>query len=34
MHQRMIVNMVARNRPPAGYPARAFVEVGGLIAYA
>jgi len=26
--------MVARNRLPAAYPAREFVEAGGLIAYA
>ncbi len=34
MHQRTIVDMVARNRLPAAYPAREFVEAGGLITYA
>jgi putative ABC transport system substrate-binding protein len=34
MHQRVIVDSVARNRLPAAYPAREFVEAGGLIAYA
>ena len=34
MHQQTIVGLVARNRLPAAYPARAFVEAGGLIAYA
>jgi putative ABC transport system substrate-binding protein len=34
MHQRSIVDLVARNRLPAAYPAREFVEAGGLIAYA
>ena len=34
MHQRAIVDLVARHRLPAAYPARAFVEAGGLIAYA
>ncbi len=34
MHQQMIVDLVARNRLPAAYPAREFVEAGGLIAYA
>ena len=34
MHQQTIVDLVARNRLPAAYPAREFVEVGGLIAYA
>jgi putative tryptophan/tyrosine transport system substrate-binding protein len=29
-----IVDLVARNRLPAAYPAREFVEAGGLIAYA
>jgi putative ABC transport system substrate-binding protein len=33
-HQRTIVDLVARNRLPAVYPAREFVEAGGLIAYA
>ena len=34
MHQQRIVDLVARNRLPAVYPAREFVEAGGLIAYA
>src|SRR5207249_5431796 len=34
LHQQMIVDLVARNRLPASYPAREFVEAGGLIAYA
>src|SRR5437867_4747514 len=34
MHQQTIVDLVARNRLPASYPAREFVEAGGLIAYA
>jgi putative ABC transport system substrate-binding protein len=34
LHQQMIVDLVARNRLPAAYPAREFVEAGGLIAYA
>jgi ABC-type uncharacterized transport system substrate-binding protein len=34
MHQQTIVDWVARNRLPAVYPAREFVEAGGLIAYA
>jgi putative ABC transport system substrate-binding protein len=34
MHQQTIVDMTARNRLPAAYPAREFVEAGGLIAYA
>src|SRR5881227_2383562 len=33
MHQQMIVDLVARNRLPAAYPAREFVEAGGLIGY-
>jgi putative tryptophan/tyrosine transport system substrate-binding protein len=33
-HQQMIIELVARNRLPAVYPAREFVEAGGLIAYA
>jgi putative tryptophan/tyrosine transport system substrate-binding protein len=34
MHQQTIVDLLARNRLPAAYPAREFVEAGGLIAYA
>ena len=34
MHHQTIVDLVARNRLPAVYPAREFVEAGGLIAYA
>jgi putative ABC transport system substrate-binding protein len=34
MHQQTIVDLVARNKLPAVYPAREFVEAGGLIAYA
>jgi putative tryptophan/tyrosine transport system substrate-binding protein len=34
MHQQAIVDLVARNRLPAAYPAREFVEAGGLMAYA
>ncbi len=34
MHQQMIVDLAARNRLPAAYPAREFVEAGGLVAYA
>ena len=34
MHQQAIVDLVARNRLPAVYPAREFVDAGGLIAYA
>lgn len=34
MHQQAIVDLVARNRLPAVYPAREFVEAGGLISYA
>ena len=34
MHQQVIIDSVARNRLPASYPAREFVEAGGLIAYA
>ena len=33
-HQRAIIDLAARNRLPATYPARDFVEAGGLIAYA
>jgi putative tryptophan/tyrosine transport system substrate-binding protein len=34
LHQQMIVDLAARNRLAASYPAREFVEAGGLIAYA
>jgi putative ABC transport system substrate-binding protein len=34
MHPRAIVEGAARHRLPATYPAREFVEVGGLMAYA
>ena len=34
MHQQTIVNLAARNKLPAAYPAREFVEAGGLMAYA
>jgi putative ABC transport system substrate-binding protein len=34
MHQQTIVEWVARNRVPTIFPAREFVEAGGLIAYA
>ena len=34
LHQHTIVDWVARNRLPAAYPAREFVEAGGLMAYA
>jgi putative tryptophan/tyrosine transport system substrate-binding protein len=34
MYQQSIVDSVARNRLPAVYPDRAFVDGGGLIAYA
>jgi len=34
MYQQTIVDLVARNRLPAAYPAREFVEAGGLMAYA
>jgi ABC-type uncharacterized transport system substrate-binding protein len=34
LHQQTIVDLAARNRLPAAYPAREFVEAGGLIAYA
>ena len=33
-HRQTIVDLVARNRLPAAYPAREFVEAGGLMAYA
>jgi putative ABC transport system substrate-binding protein len=34
MHQQTILDLVARNRLPAAYPIREFVEAGGLMAYA
>jgi putative tryptophan/tyrosine transport system substrate-binding protein len=34
MHQQTIVDLAARNKLPAVYPAREFVEAGGLMAYA
>ena len=34
MHQQTIVDLVARTRLPAAYPASEFVEAGGLMAYA
>jgi putative ABC transport system substrate-binding protein len=34
LHQQTIVDWAARNRLPAAYPAREFVEAGGLMAYA
>src|SRR5437867_3244315 len=34
MHQQTILDLVGRNRLPVVYPAREFVEAGGLIAYA
>jgi putative ABC transport system substrate-binding protein len=34
MHQQTIVDLAARNRLPAAYPAREFIEAGGLMAYA
>jgi putative tryptophan/tyrosine transport system substrate-binding protein len=34
MHQQTIVDWVARNRLPTVFPAREFVDAGGLIAYA
>jgi ABC-type uncharacterized transport system substrate-binding protein len=34
MHQQTIVEWMARNRVPTIFPAREFVEAGGLIAYA
>ena len=33
-NQQMIVDLAARNKLPAAYPNREFVEAGGLIAYA
>ena len=33
-HRRMIIDLAARNRLPATYPDREFVQAGGLIAYA
>ncbi|SCK33365.1 putative ABC transport system substrate-binding protein [Variovorax sp. HW608] len=34
MHQQMILDLAARNTLPAAWPAREFVEAGGLVAYA
>jgi len=34
MHQQTIVDLLARKGLPAAYPAREFVQAGGLIAYA
>jgi ABC-type uncharacterized transport system substrate-binding protein len=34
MHQQTIVDWVARNRLPTVFPAREFVDAGGLVAYA
>jgi putative ABC transport system substrate-binding protein len=34
MHQRSIIQLAARNSLPAVYPAREYVEAGGLVAYA
>ena len=34
MYQQTIVDLVARNKLPAVYPGREFVEAGGLMAYA
>jgi putative tryptophan/tyrosine transport system substrate-binding protein len=34
LHQQLIVDLMARNRLPAIYPAREFVVAGGLVAYA
>jgi putative ABC transport system substrate-binding protein len=34
LHQQTIVDLAERNKLPASYPAREFVEAGGLIAYA
>jgi putative ABC transport system substrate-binding protein len=34
VHQQTIIDFAGRNRLPAVYPAREFVEAGGLIAYA
>ena len=34
MHQQTIVQLAGRHRLPAAYPAREFVEAGGLMAYA
>jgi putative ABC transport system substrate-binding protein len=32
MHQHAILDFVMRNRLPAVYPSREFIEAGGLIA--
>jgi putative ABC transport system substrate-binding protein len=34
LHEQAIVDLAGRNKLPAAYPAREFVAVGGLIAYA
>jgi putative ABC transport system substrate-binding protein len=34
MYRQTIIDLVARKRLPAAYPAREFVDAGGLIAYA
>ena len=33
VHRRLIVDLAAGNRLPAGYPSRDFVEIGGLMTY-
>ena len=33
VHRRLIVDLAASNRIPAGHPSRDFVEIGGLMAY-
>jgi putative ABC transport system substrate-binding protein len=33
VHRRLIVDLAASNRLPAGYPSRDFVEIGGLMTY-
>jgi putative tryptophan/tyrosine transport system substrate-binding protein len=33
VHRRLIVDLAASNRLPAGHPSRDFVEIGGLMAY-
>jgi putative tryptophan/tyrosine transport system substrate-binding protein len=34
MHRQTIVDLIARNKLPSAFPAREFVEAGGLVAYA